>query len=264
MNIVPFQFEDYSIRTITNEAGDPWFVLTDILAGMRTATKTTEAISALNQGLGDGFVATVPIPDSLGREQATTIVAEASLTYLLSRSNTEQGRKLNRFIHVEVLPALRRTGQYQLTEPATPAPAMLMTPAAMAASTIREVMSIAAEFGVPTDHALSQAAQAADLQAGTQLWTTVLSQAKCMVNLSTEDRRLEPKDLGAVLGLSGSEMNQWLADRGLQVKVRGQWTPTKTGEGLAVLHKWNTAYKSGYNLMWSLSKITELWQSRAR
>ena len=75
MNIVPFQFEDYSIRTITNEAGDPWFVLTDILAGMRTATKTTEAISALNQGLGDGFVATVPIPDSLGREQATTIVA---------------------------------------------------------------------------------------------------------------------------------------------------------------------------------------------
>ena len=147
---------------------------------------------------------------------------------------------------------------------ATPAPTMLMTPAAIAASTIREVMSIAAEFGVPTDHALSQAAQAADLQAGTQLWTTVLSQAKCMVNLSADDRRLDPKDLGAVLGLSGSEMNQWLADRGLQVKVRGQWTPTKTGEELAVLHKWNTAYKSGYNLMWSLSKITELWQSRAR
>lgn len=264
MNIVPFQFETKSIRTIANEQGEPWFVLRDVLEAMGTSTPTAVAISSVEQGLGDGFNVVIPITDSMGREQSAIIVAEAAVTYLLSRSNTEQGRKLNRFIHVEVLPALRRTGQYQLTEPATPAPTMLMTPAAIAASTIREVMSIAAEFGVPTDHALSQAAQAADLQAGTQLWTTVLSQAKCMVNLSAEDRRLEPKDLGAVLGLSGSEMNQWLADRGLQVKVRGQWTPTKTGEELAVLHKWNTAYKSGYNLMWSLSKITELWQSRAR
>ena len=263
MNVVPFKFETKSIRTIANEQGEPWFVLRDVLEAMGTSTPTAVAISSVEQGLGEGFNVVIPL-ETAGGMQQTILVSEAAVTYLLSRSNTEQGRKLNRFIHVEVLPALRRTGQYQLTEPATPAPTMLMTPAAIAASTIREVMSIAAEFGVPTDHALSQAAQAADLQAGTQLWTTVLSQAKCMVNLSAEDRRLEPKDLGAVFGLSGSEMNQWLADRGLQVKVRGQWTPTKTGEELAVLHKWNTAYKSGYNLMWSLSKITELWQSRAR
>lgn len=263
MNIVPFQFETKSIRTIANEQGGSWFVLRDVLDAMESKTSSTNALEAISTGLGEGFSNSYPLQTAGGLQQST-IISEAAVTYLLSRSNTEQGRKLNRFIHVEVLPALRRTGQYQLTEPATPAPTMLMTPAAIAASTIREVMSIAAEFGVPTDHALSQAAQAADLQAGTQLWTTVLSQAKCMVNLSAEDRRLEPKDLGAVLGLSGSEMNQWLADRGLQVKVRGQWTPTKAGEGLAVLHKWNTAYKSGYNLMWSLSKITELWQSRTQ
>ena len=220
MNIVPFKFETKSIRTIANEQGEPWFVLRDVLEAMGTSTPTAVAISSVEQGLGEGFNVVIPL-ETAGGMQQTILVSEAAVTYLLSRSNTEQGRKLNRFIHVEVLPALRRTGQYQLTEPATPAPTMLMTPAAIAASTIREVMSIAAEFGVPTDHALSQAAQAADLQAGTQLWTTVLSQAKCMVNLSAEDRRLEPKDLGAVLGLSGSEMNQWLADFPYRVSISG-------------------------------------------
>ena len=260
MHIVPFQFESKSIRTITNEVGEPWFVLRDVLEAMGTSTPTAVAVSAVEQGLGDGFNVVIPITDSLGREQSAIIVAEAAVSYLLSRSNTEQGRKLNRFIHVEVLPALRRAGQYQLTEPATPAPTMRMTPAAIAASTIREVMSIAAEFAVPLDHALSQAAQAADLEGGTQLWTTVLSQAKCMVAISASDRRLEPKDLGAVFGLSGAEMNQWLAEHGLQTKVNGQWTATPAGEALSVLHKWSTAYKSGYNLMWNVAQVTELWQ----
>lgn len=143
---------------------------------------------------------------------------------------------------------------------ATPTPTMLMTPAAIAASTIREVMSIAREFAVPLDHALSQAAQAADLEGGTQLWSTVLSQAKCMVAISAADRRLEPKDLGTVFGLSGAEMNHWLAEHGLQTKVNGQWTATPAGEAMSVLHKWSTAYKSGYNLMWNVSQVTELWQ----
>jgi len=41
------------------------------------------------------------------------IVAEAAATYLVARSNTEAGRRLNRFIHTEVLPQIRRTGAYR-------------------------------------------------------------------------------------------------------------------------------------------------------
>lgn len=144
--VTPFQFESKSIRTIANEQGEPWFVLRDVLIAMGSTTRPAEAITAIAGGLGDGVVADYPL-QTAGGPQKSTIISGSAVTYLLSRSNTEQGRKLSRFIHVEVLPALRRTGQYQLTEPATPAPAMLMTPAAIAASTIREVMSIAAEFG---------------------------------------------------------------------------------------------------------------------
>ena len=55
--------------------------------------------------------------------QQTIIVSEPAATYLMARSNTEQGRKLNRFIHVEVLPQIRKTGQY--ATPQTPGEALV-------------------------------------------------------------------------------------------------------------------------------------------
>ncbi|NCC41596.1 MAG: hypothetical protein EOM21_19690 [Gammaproteobacteria bacterium] len=110
--IVPFMFETLEIRTLTNETNDLWFVLKDVLDAMGTATTTTNALDSIAQGLGDGYSAVIPIPDALGRSQETTIVAEAGATYLVARSNTEQGKRLNRFIHIEVLPQIRKTGAY--------------------------------------------------------------------------------------------------------------------------------------------------------
>ena len=48
----------------------------------------------------------------MGRTQQVTIISESGVTFLVSRSNTESGRKLNRWIHTEVLPAIRKTGAY--------------------------------------------------------------------------------------------------------------------------------------------------------
>lgn len=100
------------VRTLNHEDGTTWFVLRDVLEAMDTATTRQEAITSIEQGLGDGVVDSIPILDRLGREQQITIIAESAATYLVSRSNTEAGRKLNRFIHTEVLPQIRRTGRY--------------------------------------------------------------------------------------------------------------------------------------------------------
>lgn len=63
------------------------------------------------------------IRDALGRMQPTFICAEPAVTFLVSRSNTEDGRRLNRFIHTEVLPALRKTGKYAIHVDPAPAAA---------------------------------------------------------------------------------------------------------------------------------------------
>lgn len=113
--IVPFAFQlDESvveIRTICNELGDPWFVLRDILSATKSSTTTTAAKSSIEQALGGGLVTDIPL-ETAGGTQMTTIVAEAGATFLVSRSTTEAGKKLNRFIHLEVLPQIRKTGQY--------------------------------------------------------------------------------------------------------------------------------------------------------
>lgn len=115
--IIPFAFSRdncaFEIRTICNELGDPWFVLRDLLSAMESKTTVTAAKSSIEQGLGDGLVFEIALRDSRGVVQNITIVAEAAATYLVSRSNTAFGMKLNRFIHLEVLPKIRKTGEYR-------------------------------------------------------------------------------------------------------------------------------------------------------
>jgi prophage antirepressor-like protein len=110
-SLTNFSFDTHSVR-VTDHDGRPWFVLRDLLEAMESKTHTTDAVNSINQGLGGGYVVDFPIVDSLGRPQQAIVVAEPAATYLLARSNTERGRALNRFIHVEVLPQIRKTGEY--------------------------------------------------------------------------------------------------------------------------------------------------------
>jgi prophage antirepressor-like protein len=53
-----------------------------------------------------------PIPDAMGRVQDTIFIHESAFTFLVSRFRTEAEKKLNRFIHKELLPTIRKTGGY--------------------------------------------------------------------------------------------------------------------------------------------------------
>lgn len=120
-SIIPFTFENNEIRVI-DENGEQWFVVRDLLAAMKSGTKITDAVESIKQGLGKEFVVDVPL-QTAGGVQQIVVTKESGATYLLSRSNTEQGRRLNRFIHVEVLPSIRKTGQFSM--PKTPGEALV-------------------------------------------------------------------------------------------------------------------------------------------
>jgi prophage antirepressor-like protein len=115
MTALTFYFVTHSVRVIMR-GDEPWFILRDLLEAMQSKTTTTAAIESIEQGLGKGFVNDIPL-QTAGGIQNIIIIAEPAATYLLSRSNTEKGRKLNRFIHIEVLPAIRKTGRYEAPAP---------------------------------------------------------------------------------------------------------------------------------------------------
>lgn len=106
-----FTFESKNVRVVEID-GDPWFVLGDVLKAIVSETTVTAAESTIKDALGDGFVSNQPIPDRLGRLQETTIIHEAGVTSLVSRSRTEMGRAFNRHLHAVILPTIRKTGKF--------------------------------------------------------------------------------------------------------------------------------------------------------
>lgn len=105
------RFEDSQIRSI--ESGpETMFVLRVVLAAMDSTTRPADAKTLLEQELGDGVVTDYPIRDELGRRQVATLVSRPGLTYLVASSRTEAGRRLNKFIHRELLPSIEEKGHY--------------------------------------------------------------------------------------------------------------------------------------------------------
>jgi prophage antirepressor-like protein len=111
-----FQFEQQSIRTISID-GQPAFCLVDLLNAIRSTTRPSDAKASVEEVFGDGVVLNSPVKDSLGRLQDTPFVFESGATFVITRSRTETGKKVNRWIHTEVLPSIRKTGAYQLADP---------------------------------------------------------------------------------------------------------------------------------------------------
>jgi prophage antirepressor-like protein len=107
-----FEFESNQGRYFVDEKGDLWFVLIDILKMSDSKTVAANAQKTVEANLGKGLLNEKPLPDATGFIQNTVVVHEAAFTFLVSRFRTELGKKLNRYIHVELLPTIRKTGGY--------------------------------------------------------------------------------------------------------------------------------------------------------
>ncbi|MDY6941228.1 MAG: hypothetical protein SWY16_26675 [Cyanobacteriota bacterium] len=77
----------------------------------------TDLEVSVREDLGDGYVNYVPIVDSLGRTQEALLLSEPALTMIVARSRTKLGKRMNLWIHAEVLPTIRKNGEYRVTAP---------------------------------------------------------------------------------------------------------------------------------------------------
>ena len=106
-----FDFRGASLRTLTDEAGEPWFVAKDVcdILGM---SNPSMAVTARDKD----EVAQIDPKDYLGSEnrsnQAVNIVSEPGLYKLIMRSRKPEAHEFQRWVTHEVLPQIRRTGGY--------------------------------------------------------------------------------------------------------------------------------------------------------
>jgi prophage antirepressor-like protein len=106
MQIIPFEYESKQIRVLQDAQGEPWWVVADVcdLLGL---TNPTEAIRALD----DDEKSTLRISEG-GPER--NIINEAGLYAMIMRSIKPEAKKFKRWVTHEVLPAIRKTGRYDL------------------------------------------------------------------------------------------------------------------------------------------------------
>lgn len=102
-----FNFGDSQVRLIVRD-GEPWFVANDVCTALGYAN-TSKAIGDHldddEKGVTTGY--------TLGGEQKMTIINESGLYALVLRSRKPEARKFAKWVTREVLPAIRKTGQYQ-------------------------------------------------------------------------------------------------------------------------------------------------------
>jgi prophage antirepressor-like protein len=101
-----------TIRTMSNELGEPMFCAKDVALALgykkpeNAIVQHVDGDDSLKQG----------VIDSRGRKQLTTFINESGLYSLILSSKLESAKRFKRWVTGEVLPAIRKQGGYIVTK----------------------------------------------------------------------------------------------------------------------------------------------------
>lgn len=131
-----FTYSDQQVRTVLVD-GEPWFVAADVarVLGYSATEAMTRSMDDDEKGM--------QILHTPGGEQRMTAISEPGLYDAILRSRVAGAREFKRWVKHEVLPQIRRTGQYGSQLPASFAEAL-----ELAAAQAREIEAREAELEI--------------------------------------------------------------------------------------------------------------------
>lgn len=103
-----FDFKGASLRTLTDEAGEPWFVAKDV-CDILELTNPAVALQSLDDDEKTNLSNSYVWSES-GRRPL--IISEPGLYRLVMRSRKPEAKEFQRWVTHEVLPQIRKTGGY--------------------------------------------------------------------------------------------------------------------------------------------------------
>lgn len=104
--IIPFGYDDQLVRTVLID-DTPWFVAKDVCAALGIQNHKDSVAKSL-----DDDEKGVEKIYSLGGVQETIVINESGLYTLIMRSNKPEAKRFRKWVTSEVLPSIRKTGQY--------------------------------------------------------------------------------------------------------------------------------------------------------
>lgn len=204
--IQTFSFNNSSLRTLTDEAGDPWFVLKDCMS-ILSLGNPTETVKMFD----DDEFNTTEVIDSIGRRQQSYIISESGFYRLVMKSRKPEAKEFQRWVTHEVLPTIRKTGGYI---PATEADSDedVLTKAVLIAQKTIDLKNRQLQAKDAQIKELEPKAQALDTFTGVEDRLLIREAAKVLSNSGTT--------------VSEKQLREWMADNGWIYKANCSWHAT--------------------------------------
>lgn len=204
--IQTFSFNNSSLRTLTDEAGDPWFVLKDCMS-ILSLGNPTETVKMFD----DDEFSTTEVIDSIGRRQQTYIISESGFYRLVMKSRKPEAKEFQRWVTHEVLPTIRKTGGYI---PATET------------ESDEDILAKAVLIAQKTIDLKNQQLRAKDAQI-----KELGPKAQALDDFTDVEDRLLVRDAAKVLSNSGTpisekQLREWMTANGWIYKANGSWHAT--------------------------------------
>ena len=198
--------------------GDPWFVAKDVCACLGL-TNSREALSSL-----DDDEKGVSITDTLGGPQEIVIISEAGLYTLILRMRRRKGdparseriANFRRWVTHEVIPSIRKTGQYSARAPQR---------------TLEDIATVFKYAGLEGH----QLALALDNVYREETSRSLLAGVNLVAPV--QEALLTPTQIAAELGYgyTAKRVNKILEKMGLQRRRGDKWEPVRRDDPYAVL-----------------------------
>lgn len=114
-NLTSYNFHNSNIRVEQNDKGEVLFCLADVCASLNLSTPAKTA-NQIKEEFGRDELNSCLLKDANNHGQQCTMITEPQLYFVMMRSNSKIAREFRQWICNEVLPAIRKTGSYTLTQ----------------------------------------------------------------------------------------------------------------------------------------------------
>lgn len=231
--IQQFDFKGAALRTLTDEAGEPWFVLKDCMS-IPDLGNPTETVKMFD----DDEFSTTEVIDSIGRRQQAYIISEPGLYRLVMRSRKPEAKEFQRWVTHEVLPSIRKHGGYMVGQER-------MTPEQMALASMRWLQS-----------KVDEQAKQLKAQEGKVLFANAVETARTSILVGDFAKILK----GNGIDIGPRRLFAWLREHGWLIKAKGSsWNmPTQKAMDLHLFEVKETAisHSDGHTTISKTPKMT--------
>lgn len=196
--IQTFTFNAATMRTLTDTAGDPWFVAKDV-CDVLGLNNVSQALTRLDNDEKSSII----LNDGTPGTPTKTIVSESGLYSLIIASRKPEAHEFKRWITHEVLPSIRKHGAYmtqQTIDKALTSPDFLIQLATRLKEEQEKVK------------ALEPKAKALDAFTNVEDRLLVRDAAKILSNAGTP--------------ISEKQLREWMTDNDWIYKASGSWHAT--------------------------------------